>query len=56
MNIDDAVVVSLTVVTDNHEHILKAAEVMGRAGAGLVLDGITVSLSMGRGDAEPVED
>lgn len=55
MKLEDTVVVSLTVVTDNPEHITKAAEVMGRAGAGLLLDGMSVSLTMGRGDAEEVE-
>lgn len=41
------VVVSLTVVTADHEHIARATEVMARAATGLVLDGIDANLSLG---------
>ena len=40
-------VVSLTVVSDQPEVVARAAEVMGRAAAGLALEGIMVNLSMG---------
>lgn len=52
MDFDNAYVISLTVVTDKEESVVKAAEVMSRAAAGLLLDGIDISLSMGR----PTED
>jgi hypothetical protein len=41
-----SVVISATVVTDDPEHLVKAAEVLGRAAAGLGLEGIDVSLSI----------
>lgn len=41
------IVISASVVTENPEHANRAAEVLGRAAAGLVLDGINVNLSMG---------
>jgi len=47
-------VVSLTVVSDKAEVVARAAEVMGRAAAGLALEGIMVNLSMG--DPGPDED
>lgn len=49
------VVISATVVTDNPEHAARAAEVLARAAAGLVLDGIDVSVAMGvpEDEAEP---
>ena len=56
MRRDEVVVVSATVVTDDPEHIARAAEVFGRACAGLVLEGMSVSLSLGRGDAEEVTE
>jgi hypothetical protein len=40
-------VVSLTVVSTEAEHITRAAEVMARAAAGLALEGIMVNLSLG---------
>jgi hypothetical protein len=40
-------VVSLTVVSTEAEHITRAAEVMARAAAGLALEGIMVSLTLG---------
>jgi hypothetical protein len=40
-------VVSLTVVSAEPEHVTRAAEVMARAAAGLALEGIMVNLSMG---------
>ncbi|HZN75884.1 MAG TPA: hypothetical protein VFC00_30000 [Micromonosporaceae bacterium] len=46
------IVVSATVVTDDPGHAARAAEVLARAAAGLVLEGITVSVSM----AVPDED
>jgi hypothetical protein len=41
------IVVSATVVTENPEHAARAAEVLARAAAGLVLDGISVNVSLG---------
>jgi hypothetical protein len=52
MDYDKATVVSVSVVSENPEHIVKAAEVFARAAAGLVLDGIMVNLSMGQGEDE----
>jgi hypothetical protein len=43
-------VVSLTVVSDQPDVVARAAEVMGRAAAGLALEGIMVNLSMGTPD------
>lgn len=43
---------SATVVTADHEEAAKAAEVFARACTGLVLEGISVSLSMGMPDEE----
>jgi hypothetical protein len=40
------VFVSASVITRVPEHALKAAEVLGRAAAGLLLDGISVSVNM----------
>ncbi|HEU4543005.1 MAG TPA: hypothetical protein VFR23_17880 [Jiangellaceae bacterium] len=40
-------VISATVVTDDATKAARAAEVLARAAAGLVLDGIDVSVSMG---------
>ncbi len=49
------VVVSATVVTENPEHAARAAEVLARAAAGLVLDGINVNVSLGIPDDDPEE-
>lgn len=49
----DMTVVSATVVTNNPEHITRAAEVLGRASAGLVLDGIDVMLTFGKPEDDP---
>ena len=49
------IVVSATVVTDNPEHAARAAEVLARAAAGLVLDGISVNVSLGIPDDDPEE-
>lgn len=46
------IVISAAVVTENPQHAARAAEVLARAAAGLVLDGIDVSVSMGI----PMED
>jgi len=45
-------VVSLTVVSEEPEHITRAAEVMARAAAGLALDGVMVSLTIGAPEDE----
>jgi hypothetical protein len=41
------IVISATVVTDDQSQATHAAEVLARAAAGLVLDGIPVNVSMG---------
>lgn len=46
------VYVGATVITRVPEHALKAAEVLARAAAGLLLDGISVSVSMHTIDEE----
>ncbi len=55
MKDEDTMVISCSIVTDDHEHAVKAAEALARVAAGLVLDGISVSVSMFRVDEE-VED
>lgn len=55
MSRDETMVITATVVTDDPEHAARAAEVLARAAAGLVLDGISVSVSLMRADAEEVE-
>lgn len=42
-----SLVVSLSVVTDDPEAAARSAEVMARAAAGLALEGLSVSLSLG---------
>jgi hypothetical protein len=50
--VSTTIVISASVVTENPDHPAKAAEVFGRAAAGLVLEGIAVSVSMGVPDDE----
>jgi hypothetical protein len=50
-----SIVVSLTVVTTDESEASRAAEVMSRAGAGLALEGTSVSLTMGTVEAGEVE-
>jgi hypothetical protein len=52
---DNAFIVSATVMTDNQEHVTRAAETFARFCAGLLLEGITVSLTMGKVDSEEIE-
>jgi hypothetical protein len=47
-----SIVISATVVTDDQQQASHAAEVLARAAAGLVLDGIPVNVSMGVPDAD----
>lgn len=42
-----SLVVSLTLVTEDPEAAARSAEVMARAAAGLALEGLSVSLSLG---------
>ena len=49
------IVVRATVVTDVPQHIAKAAEVLARAAAGLVLEGIDASIDMGIALEQPEE-
>lgn len=49
------VVVSVAVVTAKPETVARAAEVLARAAAGLVMEGIDVSVSLGVPDEEPEE-
>ncbi len=53
---DEAMVISATVVTTDHEKAARAAEVLARAASGLVLDGISVSLTLYRTDEEEIGD
>lgn len=55
MKDEETMVISATVVTDNEEHAARAAEVLARAATGLVLDGMSVSVSLMRSDAEEVD-
>lgn len=45
-----SIIISATVVTDDESHATRAAEVLARAAAGLVLDGVPVMVSMGQVD------
>jgi hypothetical protein len=47
-----SIVISATVVTDDQQQASHAAEVLARAAAGLVLDGIPVNVSMTEVDDE----
>lgn len=55
MEIENVMSISATVITDNQEHAVKAAEVLARAAAGLVLEGIAVNISMIKGNVEEIE-
>lgn len=54
MKAEDVLVVSATVVTDKPEAAVRAAEVFARAAAGLVLEGISVNVSLGKPSVEEV--
>lgn len=56
MDESEAMVISATVVTTDHEKAARAAEVLARAAAGLVLDEISVSLMLYRGGEEEIGD
>lgn len=56
MSPEETMVISASVVTDDAQHATRAAEALARVCAGLVLDGISVNLSLMRVDAEEVED
>ena len=43
-DLQQTAVVSLTVVTDRPDHVVRASEVFARAAAGLTLEGVNVSL------------
>lgn len=55
MRPDETMVISATVVTDDPEKAARAGEVLSRASVGLVLDGISVMVSLSRADADPVD-
>lgn len=55
MTPEETMVISATVVTDDHEQATRAAEVLARAATGLVLDGVSVSLALYRAD-DPEDD
>ena len=55
MTPEETMVISATVVTDDPEKAARAGEVLSRASIGLVLDGITVMVSLSRADADPVD-
>ena len=50
------VVVSLTIVTDQPDHVVRASEVFARAAAGLILEGVNVNLSFGIPDDDDRSD
>lgn len=56
MDDSDEVYVCASVITRVPEHALKASEVLARAAAGLLLDGISVSVSMHTVDHDPEGD
>ncbi len=47
-----SIVVSLSIVTTNEDHVARAAEAMSRLVIGLALEGIGVSLTIGTVDDE----
>jgi hypothetical protein len=49
-------VISVSVVTENHEHAVRASEAFARAATGLCLDGITASVTLGVVDDDDDED
>jgi hypothetical protein len=50
--VSETIVVSASVVTEDQSQAARAAEVLARAAAGLVLEGISVSVSLSRVDDE----
>lgn len=50
-----SLVVSFTVVTDNPPDVIRATEVLGRAATGLVLEGISVSITLGQVEDDEAE-
>jgi hypothetical protein len=49
------IVISASVVTDDHTHAARAAEVLVRAVTGLALEGISVGMNMTQVDDEEQE-
>lgn len=47
-----AIVISASVVADNHDQAARAAEVLARAVTGLALEGISVGISMTQAEDE----
>lgn len=47
---EQTIAVSVTVYTTDPQEVAKAAEVLGRAAAGLALDGISTSMNITRLD------
>ena len=47
-----SIVVSATVVTEDQTHAARAAEVLARAAAGLVLEGISINVNFGIADGD----
>lgn len=56
MRPDETMVISATVVTADPEKAARAGEVLSRAAVGLVLDGVSVNISLMRADEEGVVD
>jgi len=48
-------VVSATVVTEDPEQVARSCEALARTSAGLLLEGINISVSMGVAEDEPEE-
>lgn len=49
---DKTIIITASVVTEDHNQAARAAEVLARAAAGLVLEGISVGVTMGQLDEE----
>lgn len=55
MESDKEYLVSLNVMCKNAHHLSRIAEVLGRAGAGLTLEGLTVSMNMTELEADSAD-
>ena len=50
------ILVKAVVLTDNPSHAARAAEVIARAASGLALEGLFISMSIGRGSDDDLID
>lgn len=56
MRREDTVVVSVTVVTDDVDKVVRVVDALSRAACGVALEGLQVSVSISRGEQELVDD